>query len=99
MRRRLFDHFFTELSVALGRVAPRYPLWMALAEAGADPDFLDRPALRRFLDGSLQTFLADHGEHLSPSALRRLRRRVLAIDPRHPTPYEHMTRLMGGFER
>jgi hypothetical protein len=91
--RRRFDFLVTELSVAVGRVVPRYALWMLLHEQGWDPVQLGRDQLLCFHDGHLPGFLADQGLALSEREGRRLRRRLVRFDPRHPTPEETMARL------
>jgi len=42
MSLRRFDHLYTELSVAAGELAPRYALWLQLAELCGDPARLER---------------------------------------------------------
>ncbi len=93
MDRRRFDHFFAEVSVELGRLAPRYALWLRFGEVGADPDCVSRHDLIRFCDEHLEVFLADRGMSLSPRRQRRVKRAVSRFDPRHPSPYDHMARL------
>ncbi len=80
--RRIFDHFHAELSVATGYAIPRYPLWIALAESGRDPEELDEIDLVGFCDGPLDAFLRTRGLALSARARRGLRRRVRRFDPR-----------------
>ena len=96
MERRRFDHLFVELSVALGELAPRYALWLRLAELGWTPETLRRDAVIAFCRQDLSGFLADHGLRLAPRKLRRLIRSVARFDPRYPTPEERMNAL---FER
>ena len=55
--RRCFDHMHAEISVALGRVLPRYALWMHLKDLGLDPDALTRDAATRFCEGHLDGLL------------------------------------------
>ena len=93
MGRRRFDHFFEELSVALGVLVPRYPLWLELEAWGAHPEHLSRSELIRFCNGRLDAFLADHCLSQSGAPRRRLERALRRFDPRHATPYEHMARL------
>ena len=91
--RRRFDHFFAEVSVELGRLAPRYALWVCLGELGADPDRVSRQQLIRFCDEHLEAFLADQGMALSPRQQRKVKRAVARFDPQHLSPYDHMARL------
>lgn len=86
--RRTFDHFHAELSVAAGHAVPRYPLWLALADAGWDPEGLDGVDVLAFCDGPLDDFLRAHGLFLRPRRRGDLLRRIARFDPRHPTPAE-----------
>lgn len=80
--------------MALGRVVPRYPLWLRLQELGWDPVALSSQELMSFHDQHLSHFLADHGLTLRERDARRLRKRLSRFDPRHPTPEETMARLL-----
>ncbi len=91
--RRRFDHFIVELSVTLGRLAPRYPLWLRLQEHGEDPATLSWDALHAFIELDLEETLAEHGLALSDRMQRKLIRRLRHFDPTQPTPYETMERL------
>ncbi len=93
MRRRCFDHLHAELSVEIGRLVPRYALWISLQEAGYDPDALAAHQLRRYLDERLGAFLLSEDLELTPKRLERLRRRLRRFDPNVPTPYETMQRI------
>jgi len=93
VQRRRFDHFVIELSLALDRNLPRYPLWITFKEAGADPDFLSRDVLIEFCDEHLSEFLGHLGHALTPRQFRRLRRAVARFDPEIVTPYERMARI------
>jgi len=93
VRRRRFDHFYEELSVRLGRLAPRYALWLRMREFGADPDTLSRHDALRFSAEELPRFLAEQGLSLGPRAARGLVRAVARHDPRVPTPAEWASRL------
>ena len=95
MERRRFEHLHIELSVAVGRLVPRYALWLCLKELGWQPDRLTRGQAIAFCDEHLESFLACRGWALSGLRLRRLQRRLRRFDPRHPTPYETMARLGG----
>ena len=93
MERRRFEHFFVELSVALGELAPRYALWLRIGELGLNPESLGREAVTGFCRRDLQPWLAEHGLNLAPRKLRRLIRAVSRFDPRYLTPEERMTAL------
>ena len=93
MDRRRFDHLYVELSVALDRLAPRYALWLHMADVGLDPERLSRSDVIRFCRDHLADFLARQGLALRERQARRLGRRMARFDPGHPTPYEHMARL------
>jgi hypothetical protein len=97
--RRRFDHLFEELSVGLGRLAPRYALWLHMGEAGLDPERLSRADATRFCRLHLSAFLGDHGLALKPRQRRRVERAVARFDPSLPTPYDHMARLGGVSQR
>jgi len=93
VQRRRFDHLMLELSLALDRNVPRYPLWMAFKESGANPEFLTRGAVLRFCDEHMADVLAHLGLELTPRKTRRLRRIVARFDPALSTPYERMARI------
>ncbi len=93
LRRRRFDHLTLELSLALDRNLPRYPLWLAFKELGLDPDALDREAVIAFCEEHLSSFLAHLGHSLPPRKLRRLQRIVARFNPDLLTPYERMARI------
>ena len=97
VRRRCFDHLYAELSVEIGKLVPRYALWIAVQESGLDPDRLDTPELTRFFDAHLGDFLADTGLSLDSNRVKQLRRRLVRFDPSVPTPYETMERMFGAF--
>ncbi len=96
MGRRRFEHLVAELSVALGRLAPRYALWLRLHELGHDPGELGRRAAITFFDEHLEAFLAEHSLRLEARARRRLGRAIAHFDARHPSPLETMERLGAG---
>lgn len=93
MGRRRFDHLIVELSVAAGRRLPRYALWLALHEAGWNPERLSRDGALAFCDGPLEPFLARRGLRLTRRAARRLRRAVARFDPRVLRPEERFAAL------
>lgn len=93
MGRRRFDHLFEELSVALGRLAPRYALWLRMSELGFEPEQLSRADAVGFCQLHLAGFLHDEALRLSPRERRRLERSVARFDPHQPTPYDHMSRI------
>jgi hypothetical protein len=93
LERRRFDHLMLEISLALDRYVPRYPVWLALKEMGADPDRLSRANALAFCDAHLDQLVAHLDQALSPRQARRLRRSVARFDPDLLTPYEHMERI------
>ena len=82
--------------MACGRLLPRYALWLAIHEDGADPEALSRHQAVDFCTRGLPAFLRSHGGELAPRAARRLRREVGRFDPGRPTPYERFARLGTG---
>jgi hypothetical protein len=92
--RRRFDNLVIELSVAAGRLVPRYALWLHLHELGLDPVGLPKRDLLAFLDDELRGFMSVHDLEISDRALRRLRSRIDRFDPRYPTPEETMRRIL-----
>ena len=95
MNRRRFDHLFAELSVACGRLVPRFRLWLVLHEDGADPESLGLRDTLRFCDEGVVPFLAAEGLSLSRWQLRKLRRAISAFDPELTTAAEILARLDG----
>ena len=93
MERRRFDHLVVELSVAVGRVVPRYALWLRLGELDWNPDSLTRDQVLGFIDEHVAAFLDEHALTLPPREAKRLRKLLVRYDPRYPTPYETMQRL------
>jgi hypothetical protein len=93
---RGFEFLFQEICLALGRRMSRYELWLAVWNTGGDPEELHPAEVRIFVDTGLDALLADQGGALSPSARRRLGRRLLRFDPRHPTPEECFARWQDG---
>ena len=91
--RRSFDHFHAELSVEIGKLVPRYALWLEVQEAGFEPDALKTGDTLRFIHAHLAAFLRSEGLSLSDRKSRRLNRRLRQFDPDVPTPYETMERL------
>ncbi len=88
MRRRRFDHLFEEISVRIGRLAPRYALWLRLRELGMDADLLGREDVVRFCREHLASFLSEHELALAPRQARDLLRSVARHDPALRTPAE-----------
>jgi hypothetical protein len=84
--RQRFDFLFEELSVRLGRLAPRYALWLRLRELGLDPERLTRDGALRFCRYHLDDFLREHELLLAPRAARSLTRAVARHDPDVRTP-------------
>ena len=93
--RSRFEHLYVETSVACGRLVPRFRLWMALREAGADPDRLRRRDALAFCERGLTDFLAAEGLALSRWRRRRLVRAVRFFDPATTTPEEILARIDG----
>jgi hypothetical protein len=92
-RRRGFDHLVEEVSVAVGRRLPRYPLWLRLRAHGFDPERLDRASAIAFCEEPLEGFLREYGVCLPARELVRVRKSVRSFDPEYPTPYERMAAL------
>lgn len=99
MALRRFDHLATELSVALGRLTPRYALWLRLQELGFDPMDLERDQAVTFLERHLDGFLDEFDLNLTGRARRRLLRAVAHFDPLQPTPEEILERIFDGADR
>lgn len=91
--RRCFDHFHAELSVEIGKLVPRYALWLRMQEVGIQPTDLSPRQTLCFIEADLDAFLATEGLDLAERARTRLSRRMRRFDPRRPTPYETMQRL------
>jgi hypothetical protein len=91
--RRGFDHLFAEISVGLGRLAPRYALWLRLREIGIDPESLTREQSIAFCRAHLGAFLREHGLALGPRSARRVERAVARHDPSVRSPAEWAARL------
>lgn len=91
--KRRFDHLWIELSLAVGRAVPRFPLWIALRERGADPEDLARGEAVAFCREGLGAFLEAQGLALEARAGERLTRRVARFEARHPTPEERLAAL------
>lgn len=98
MSRRCFDHFHAELSVEIGKLVPRYALWLRMQEAGLEPTDLQPRQTLCFIEAELDAFLAIEGLELGERARKRLSRRMRRFDPGRPTPYETMQRLFSGAE-
>ena len=93
MERRRFNHLVVELSVAVGRVVPRYALWLRLGELDWNPDSLTTEQALAFVDEHLGSFLDEHSLSLPQREAKGLRKQLARFDPRYPTPYEVMQRL------
>jgi hypothetical protein len=84
LERRRFDHFATELSVALELRVPRHALWIACARQLASGD-----ALARFCGAGLGEFLAAQGlPALACVKGSALARAVARFDPARRSPEE-----------
>lgn len=93
MEHRYFEFLYAEICVAVGRRVSRYDLWLLVWETGGDPGDLSRRQVERFIEGGLETLLIEENARLAPRVLRRLCQRLLAFDPRFPTPEEWLARL------
>lgn len=93
MRSR-FDHLFVELSVRLGRLAPRYPLWLRFHEIGLDPGGVSREQMVAFCRDELADFLRENGLSLPQRAARGLERAVARHNPLVPSPEDWVTRTV-----
>jgi hypothetical protein len=93
--RKLFNHLFIELSIAIGKRVPRYALWLELHDLGWDPESLRVADALRFCDGQMDGFLADRGLKISRRARNRLRKDLANFDPARPLPHEIFERLCG----
>jgi len=93
MGRRRFDRLVLELSVALDRWVPRYPLWQAVHGAGFDPEQWSGPEAERFCTRELPRWLRLNGYSLSETRVIKLARTIARFDPSHLTPEEHFARL------
>jgi hypothetical protein len=91
--RRRFEHLFAELSVACGRLVPRFRLWLFLREHDADPEALTRRDALAFCDDGIVPFLAAEGMSLSRWERRKLRRAVASFDPELCTAEELLERI------
>ena len=91
--RRGFGHLHAEISVGVGRLVPRYALWLRLRELGVDPEEMTRAQGVAFCRGHLGAFLRAHGMQLAPRAARRVERAVGRLDPALPSPSEWAARL------
>ena len=93
MQRRYFDHLYNEICVAVNRRISRYDLWLKVWDGGGDPDDLNREQAHYFVDNHLSALLAEEGSCLRGKPRRRLERRILDFDPKHPTPEEWLGRV------
>jgi len=91
-RRRGFDRLLVELSLAVGTALPRYPLWLALHEAGLDPEALGPADAPQVCETVVPAFLAARGLRLRDHQGHRLRRTLERFDPRFPPPEERFAR-------
>ncbi|MEE8165494.1 MAG: hypothetical protein V3T64_07995 [Myxococcota bacterium] len=90
MEHRYFEFVYNEICVALHRRISRYDLWLLVWDSGGDPDELNHDQVRLFLENALDTLLIEEGLTLSPRVRRRLERRIMAFDPRYPSPEERI---------
>jgi hypothetical protein len=95
VNRKLFNHLFVELSVAIGKRVPRYALWLELHDQGWDPESLLVAEAHAFCDGPMEGFLSNRGMKISRRARIRLRKELAKFDPSRPLPQEIFERLCG----
>ena len=95
MGRQRFEHLFAELSVACGRLVPRFQLWLYLREHDADPEALSLREALGFCDDGLVPFLAAEGLSLSRWQRRKFRHAIAGFDPDLTSPAEILARLDG----
>ena len=93
MGRRRFDRLVVELSLALERSVPRYPLWQAVRSVGLDPEAWSTADVQRFCTIDLPRWLRQQGFALAEPRLVRLTRTMARFDPSQLTPEEHFARL------
>jgi hypothetical protein len=93
MGRRRFDRLVQELSVALDRWVPRYPLWQAVHGAGYDPERWAAAEVERFCLLALPGWLRRNGYTLSETRVVKIARTLARFDPSYLTPEEHFARL------
>jgi len=74
--------------VRIGRLAPRYALWLRLRELGMDADLLAQGEVVSFCRDHLDDFLREHELALAPRQARDLLRSVARHDPALRTPAE-----------
>ena len=72
----------------IGRLAPRYALWLRLRELGMDADLLSQSDVVSFCRDHLDAFLREHELALAPRQARDLLRSVARHDPALRTPAE-----------
>jgi hypothetical protein len=65
-------------------------------EGGGDRDELTREQVAYFIENNLSALLAKESCRLLPRARKRLEKRILHFDSRHPTPEEWLGSI---FER
>jgi hypothetical protein len=86
--RRRFDHLVVELSVAVGCMLPRYPLWLCLHESGFNPETLSKEQALAFCGEPMSAFLGERGLSLGIRARRHLMREIERFDPSVLSPFE-----------
>ena len=95
LERRRFDHFATELSVAVGSRVPRHALWLA-----AEAHLGSAAELGRFCDEALTGLL--RAWRLAPPAPRevaRFKREIARFNPARRSPEEVLCALFGAVAR
>ncbi len=92
MPSRYFEFCYQEICLAVGRRISRYDLWLHVWNAGGDPDDMTREQAHIFIEDEMPAVFAEEGVVFEGRPRRRLERRLLAFDPTHPTPEEHVAR-------
>jgi hypothetical protein len=90
MGRRVFNQLVVEISLAFGHCISRYALWVYLHELDVDPEQMTARDAANLCGVRLRRFLASQGLRIEPGELLRLERRIRAINPYRPDPYDRV---------
>ena len=93
MFRRRFDRLVLELTVALDRPLPRYPLWQAVHDCGLDPERWTGAEAERFCRVELPRWLRRHGYALNDARIVKIARTLARFDPTVLSAEDHFARL------
>ncbi|RIK89355.1 MAG: hypothetical protein DCC71_26010 [Proteobacteria bacterium] len=88
MRRPRFDHLAEEISIRIGKLAPRHALWLRMRECGLDPDRLTRDDALAACEEIVPGVLREHGWSWSERDTRAVLRAVARHDPSVRSPAE-----------